>query len=94
MKINVEIDCTPEEGRRFLGLPDLAPMQEAVLEQLQRQTIDAVKGMTPEAMLRQWLPMSMQTAEQMQRAMLGFLSRPAGSGGGGGGGRAPSDKGG
>ncbi|WP_371917856.1 DUF6489 family protein, partial [Pseudomonas sp. FW306-02-F08-AA] len=24
MKINVEVDCTPEEARRFMGLPDLA----------------------------------------------------------------------
>ena len=23
MKINVEIDCTPEEARSFLGLPDV-----------------------------------------------------------------------
>ena len=24
MKVNVEIDCTPEEARRFLGLPDVS----------------------------------------------------------------------
>ena len=23
MKINVEIDCSPEEARRFMGLPDV-----------------------------------------------------------------------
>ncbi len=23
MKVNVEIDCTPDEARRFLGLPDV-----------------------------------------------------------------------
>lgn len=24
MKINIEIDCSPEEARRFMGLPDVA----------------------------------------------------------------------
>ena len=28
MKINVEVDCTPEEARRFLGLPDLTALHE------------------------------------------------------------------
>ena len=24
MKVSVDVDCTPEEARRFLGLPDLS----------------------------------------------------------------------
>ena len=31
MKINIEMDCTPEEFRQCFGLPDLRPIQEAVL---------------------------------------------------------------
>ena len=31
MKINVEIDCTPEEARRFLGLPDLTNRASAFI---------------------------------------------------------------
>ena len=32
MKVTVEVDCTPEEARRFLGLPDVVPMQQAAME--------------------------------------------------------------
>jgi len=32
MKVNVEIDCTPLEARQFFGLPDVAPMQTAVMD--------------------------------------------------------------
>jgi hypothetical protein len=32
MKVNVEIDCTPEEARRFLGLPDVTKANEAYVE--------------------------------------------------------------
>lgn len=30
MKIKFHIDCTPEEARQFLGLPNFAPLQESV----------------------------------------------------------------
>lgn len=32
MKVNVEIDCSPEEARRFLGLPDVTQANEAYVE--------------------------------------------------------------
>jgi hypothetical protein len=32
MKVNVEIDCTPEEARRFLGLPDVTKANEAYVD--------------------------------------------------------------
>ena len=37
MKVNVEIDCTPLEARQFFGLPDVQPMQTAVMDKLQQQ---------------------------------------------------------
>ncbi len=33
MKINVEVDLTPEELRRFMGLPDVGDVQKQLLEQ-------------------------------------------------------------
>lgn len=33
MKINVEVDLTPEELRRFMGLPDVGGLQKQMLEQ-------------------------------------------------------------
>ena len=42
MKINVELDLTPEELRRFMGLPDVGGMQAQMLEQFtQRVTASA-----------------------------------------------------
>ncbi len=50
MKIRVEIDCTPEEARSFLGLPDLGPMQDAITAKIQEQMLDVVSKLTPAAM--------------------------------------------
>ena len=32
MKVTVEIDCTPDEARRFLGLPDVSKANEAYMD--------------------------------------------------------------
>ena len=34
MKVTIEIDCTPDEARVFMGLPDVKPMQAAVMASL------------------------------------------------------------
>ena len=34
MNINVSVDCTPEEARRFLGLPDVTKANEIYVDAL------------------------------------------------------------
>jgi hypothetical protein len=65
MKVTLEVDCTPEEDRRFLGLPDVVPMQQAVMEKLQQRLISAVHSTTPEGLLKTWFPMA---PDHMQQA--------------------------
>jgi hypothetical protein len=58
MKVTVDVDCTPEEARRFLGLPDLTPVHQAYVEQMQKAVTE---GVTPESfaeLTRAWGPMS------------------------------------
>lgn len=74
MKINLEVECTPEEARRFLGLPDLQPMQQAVVAKLQQQMLGAVEALSPEALLRQWAPLLPQTPEQMRAAAAAMIA--------------------
>jgi Family of unknown function (DUF6489) len=56
MKMTVEVDCTPEEARRFLGLPDVAPLHAAMLERMQAQVTEMTAS--PEAMLAAWTRMA------------------------------------
>ncbi|MDB5374711.1 MAG: hypothetical protein JWP04_3353 [Belnapia sp.] len=73
MKINVEVDCTPEEARQFLGLPDLRPMQDAVMARIQQQMLDGVDALSPEALLRTWMPLAPQTPDQLRDTMTGLF---------------------
>jgi hypothetical protein len=56
MKINVEVDCTPEEARQFLCLSDVAPMQHAVMEKLKESALRAVDATAPDALLKTRFP--------------------------------------
>jgi Family of unknown function (DUF6489) len=82
MKVNVEIECTPEEARRFLGLPDLRPMQDAVMAKVQQQMLDAVNVLSPESLLKTWMPLAPQTPEQMRDAMTAMFRMFTPGGGG------------
>lgn len=67
MKVNFDIECTPEEARTFLGLPDVVPMQEAMMEELQARMQENLRAMEPEAMMKTWLPMGMENLGEMQK---------------------------
>lgn len=57
MKVTIEVDCTPEEARRMMGLPDLTPIHDHVLTRM-RETMDG-QAPPPEligAMFRSWVP--------------------------------------
>ncbi|PWC89147.1 ribosomal protein S1 [Azospirillum sp. TSH100] len=67
MKITVDIDCTPDEARHFLGLPDVKPMQDAMMQEIQERMRSNLQAMDPETMLKTWLPAGIQGMEQMQK---------------------------
>ena len=57
MNVTMNIDCTPEEARRLMGLPDMQPLHDLYLDRLKETITD---GITPEAiekMFRAWSPM-------------------------------------
>lgn len=69
MKITIDVDCTPLELRSFFGLPDVEPLQKAVLAQMQER---AQKGLTPEEMetlMRLWMTGTASTMESFQKAV-------------------------
>jgi hypothetical protein len=78
MKFEIEVDCTPDEARRFLGLPDVAPMQAALVEELRRRMLANLEAMDPETMMKTWLPMGVQGFEAVQKAFWSQLNKAAG----------------
>ena len=77
MKIKLDIDCTPDEVREFFGLPQIKPLQEELLKEVQERLSANIKAMDPEVMVKTWLPATLKGFEQLQEM---FLSRMGGAG--------------
>lgn len=69
MKVNVEIDCTPEEARRFLGLPDVTQVNEAYVDAVLKamQGVGSIEQM--QAITKQLAPMGEIGMKMFQQFM-------------------------
>jgi Tfp pilus assembly PilM family ATPase len=66
MKISIDIDCTPQEARAFLGLPHIEPMQEALVAQMQKRLAQYLDAVEPDALMSAWLPGGIKGLAQLQ----------------------------
>ena len=73
MKVTVDVDCTPEEARRFMGLPDMSSVHEIYLDKIKRSIEEGVGPDTVEAMMRAWAPMG-EAGMNMWRQMFDQMS--------------------
>jgi len=67
MKVHVEIDISPDEARRMMGLPDVAKLQEEIAEELQQRMKKALQSFDPQELVRTWFPFGAEPFEQFQR---------------------------
>lgn len=77
MKIVIEVECTPDEARQFLGLPDVKPLQEAAMARLEKQMADSAALLSPDALLRTWLSFMPQSPEQLRESVAAMFRRRA-----------------
>jgi hypothetical protein len=73
MKISVDVDCTPEEARRFMGLPDLTPVHQAYVEKMTRAVTEGVSAESVSELVQSWGPMS-DAGMAMWRSMFEGMS--------------------
>jgi hypothetical protein len=78
VKFNIEVDCTPEEVRRLMGLPDLTAVHDVYLAKV---TATMEKGITPdvvEQMVRTWVPGGGAGVDLMRDLISGFAGAATG----------------
>lgn len=78
MKVHVEIDCTPEEARAFMGLPDVSKANGIYVDMMAK----AMKGVTSPDQLQEYAknlaPMG-QVGMQLFQSFLEAGMNPGGS---------------
>lgn len=62
MKVTIEIDATPQEMRTLLGLPDIEPIQQEMMQKIRDKTLAGIEANDPAELMRLFMP----TADQFK----------------------------
>jgi hypothetical protein len=77
MKINVDIEATPQELRTFFGLPDVEGLQRELMEEIRRKWKAGMEGFDPATLMAPFLPEHLRSLEAMQRSFWKSFTPPA-----------------
>jgi hypothetical protein len=69
MKMTVEVDCTPEEARRFLGLPDVTALNEALVAEMRTRMSANMSALAPDELMKSWMAFGAGAQEQFRKLM-------------------------
>jgi hypothetical protein len=79
MKVHVEIDCTPEEARRFMGLPDVDKANEVYVDTIAK----AMKGVSNVDQLQEYAKQLAPMGQMGLKMFQNFVEASAGASKGG-----------
>lgn len=75
MKLTIDIDCTPQEARSFLGLPDVEALNALIVEEMTARAKDRMDTLAdPEQFVAQMMGMGGKGMESMQAMMMAAMS--------------------
>ena len=77
MKMTIEVDCTPEEARRFLGLPDVTALNDQLVEEMSKRVSANMSMLSPDEMMKSWMSFGAGAQEQFRKLMETGLSAAA-----------------
>ncbi|WP_421784531.1 DUF6489 family protein [Hyphobacterium sp.] len=69
MKVKIDIDCTPQEARAFLGLPDVAPVNELMVKEMTKRMQENMASLEPDVLMRNWMSFGGQMQDQFLSLM-------------------------
>jgi hypothetical protein len=69
MKVTVEVDCTPQEARTALGLPDVTALNELLLAEMQARLKANMAALAPDELLKNWIAFGGQAQEHFRKLM-------------------------
>lgn len=64
MKLKLDIDVSPEEARQFFGLPEVKPLQDKLMADLEKRLREGMAGMDMQTLLKTWMPSGVPPFDQ------------------------------
>lgn len=75
MKFTINIDMTPEELRRALGLPDVAVLQDEIVNRIREQMDAGAEGYDPLTLLKPYMNQGIGSMEAFQKMLFTMMSQ-------------------
>jgi hypothetical protein len=69
MKFNVTVECSPEEARRFIGLPDVTPLNEALVAEMSKRMEQNISLMSGGEIMKSWMSVGAQAQDALLKLM-------------------------
>jgi hypothetical protein len=69
MKMKIEVECTPEEARTFLGLPDVTGLNSHLVNEMKSRMDQNVAMLQPDELMKTWMSFGGQATEQFRKLM-------------------------
>jgi hypothetical protein len=69
MKMTIEVDCTPEEARRVMGLPDVSSLNDHMVRELQSKISQNMSVLSADEMMKTWMAFGQGAQDQFRKLM-------------------------
>ena len=80
MKVTIEVECTPAEARAFMGLPDVSPINDHLVEEMKRRIDENMTRLKPEELMKSWMSFGGQAQDQFRKLMTTAAAAGLGTG--------------
>jgi hypothetical protein len=78
MKVTVNVEATAQEMREFLGLPNVQPLQDEMLQMIRDNMNKGVAGFDPLTLMKPLFPAQIQSMEMLQKAFWDAFTQAGG----------------
>jgi hypothetical protein len=75
MNFKIDVDITPEEMRKLLGLPDISGLQDEMIQKIREQMEAGAEGYDPLSLMKPYMHSGLGSMEAFQKMMMGIMSQ-------------------
>jgi len=80
MNVKIDVDVTPEEMRKLLGLPDVETFQREMLEDIRKKMMEGADGYDPIKFFQPYLSGSVASWDMFQKMFTAAVTPRGGKG--------------
>ncbi|MDO6564189.1 DUF6489 family protein [Amphritea sp. 1_MG-2023] len=74
MNFKIDVDMTPEELRKVLGLPDVESFQKEMMNKIQERMDAGVEGYDPLTLFKPYMNSGLDSMDAMQKMLLNLMT--------------------